>query len=155
MLNVTEVTLPEWVGWTFMVTRRDHRPYVWELDGALQPAGADPNDFYDFPAHLHGYLRRRCAGLRGGLPGGHLTVAPSGVGVEMLSITPLSAVVMPGGTVAFTAFGGDGIYSFSATDGGIIDNANPATYVRPRGRHLCGSTWRTAAGRLARAPQWL
>jgi hypothetical protein len=129
-LNVTEVTLPEGVGWTFMVTGGT-LPYDWELDGLLQPEGAAPNASYDFLPAPQGTYVVEVLDFAGVSQAAIVTVAPSGVGVEVLSITPLSAVVMPGGKVAFTAFGGDGNYSFSAPAGGTIDNANPATYVAP------------------------
>jgi hypothetical protein len=60
-----------------------------------------------------------------------VTVVPVTIGIDPLSITPPSAVVMPGGLVAFTALGGDGNYAFTAPDGGSIDNANPASYTAP------------------------
>jgi hypothetical protein len=128
-LNVTEVTLPEGVGWTFMVSG-GVPSYLWELDGALQPENAAPNASYDFLPAPQGTYVVEVLDFAGVAQAAIVTVAPSGVGVDVLSITPLSAVVMPGGKVAFTALGGDGIYSFSAT-GGTIDNANPATYVAP------------------------
>jgi len=127
VLNFTEVTLPEGVGWTFTVTGGTP-PYDWELDGLLQPEGAAPNGSYDFLPATEGTYIVDVLDSAGVSQAAIVTVAPSGVGVDVLSITPLSAVVMPGGTVAFTAFGGDGNYSFSAA-GGTIDNANPATYV--------------------------
>jgi hypothetical protein len=128
-LNVTEVTLPEGVGWTFTVNGGTP-PYDWELDGALQPEGAAPNASYDFLPAPEGTYVVEVLDSAGVSQAAIVTVAPSGVGVEALSLTPLSVVVITGGTVAFTALGGDGNYSFSAT-GGTIDNANPATYVAP------------------------
>jgi hypothetical protein len=129
-LNVTELTLPAGVGWTFTVTG-GVPPYVWELDGVLQPQGAAPNDFYDFPPASTGTYVVDVLDFAGVSQAATVTVVPSGIGVTALRITPDSAVVMPGGTVAFTALGGDGSYVFSAPDGGSIDNANPATYVAP------------------------
>ena len=129
-LNVTEVTLPEGVGWTFTVTGGTP-PYDLGAGRGAPAQGAAPNASYDFlPASAGTYIVD-VLDSAGVSQAAIVTVVPSGVGVDVLSITPLSAVVMPGGTVAFTALGGDGIYSFSAPDGGTIDNANPATYVAP------------------------
>jgi hypothetical protein len=129
-LNVSEVTLPEGSGWTFTVAG-GAPPYGWELDGVLQPSGAAPNASYDFLPTPQGTFVVEVLDSAGVSQAAIVTVVPNGVGVDPLSITPLSAVVLPGGKVAVTALGGDGNYVFSAPDGGSIDNANPATYVAP------------------------
>jgi hypothetical protein len=126
-LNVTELTLPQGVGWTFSASG-GAAPYTWEVDGATVASGTDS---YAFSSTVENTYLVSVIDSLDHSQVAIVTVVPDGVGVDPLSISPVSAVILPGAAIAFTALGGDGTYAFSAPDGGTIDNANPAIYVAP------------------------
>ncbi len=129
-LNVTEVTLPVGASWTFTVVSGGVGPFSWELDGVSQATGSS----YYFTSSVTGIYVVTLIDSLGASQVATAQVVPSGINMDPLSITPASAVMIPGGTVAYTALGGSGSYHFSvpAAQGTIID-ANPATYTAPPG----------------------
>ncbi len=129
-LNVTDVTLPEGAGWTFTVTGGSPA-YSWELDGVSQPPGPSPNASYYFVSSVQNTYVVVVIDSLGVSEVATVTVVPNPGGAP-LSITPVSAVTVPGGMIAFTALGGSGPYTFSVSPGqGAIVNGNPATYTAP------------------------
>jgi len=128
VLNVSEVTLPEGIGWTFTVSG-GIPPYTWELNGVYQATGSS----YPFVSSVQGTYFVDVVDFLGASHVATVQVVPNTIGLDPLSITPGSAVMIAGGMVAFTALGGDGNYTFSvnAPADGTIVNANPATYTAP------------------------
>ncbi len=130
-LNVTGVTLPVGVGWTFTVVSGGVAPFSWELDGVFEATGSS---YLFSSAAIKVYVITVIDSL-GASQVATAEVVPSGINLNPLSITPASAVMLPWGTVALTALGGSGFYHFSVPSslaGSIVD-ANPATYTAPAG----------------------
>jgi hypothetical protein len=143
-LNVTEVTLPVGVAWTFTVVSGGTAPYTWEADGVLKATGSS----YSFSSSATGTHVIAVIDSVGVSRVATADVVPSGIGVDPLSIAPTSAVMLPGGSVAYTALGGSGSYSFSASAGAILGSptANPATYTAPGGTGTYTITLTDAGG---------
>lgn len=132
-LNVSEVILPAGASWTFQASGGLPLPdYAWEVNGAPQPSGPSPNDSYVFAFTAPGAY---VVAVFDSLDASHAATVEvvTNTAGGPLSITPTSAVVLPGGTIAFTALGGNLDYDFSCPDGGSIDNTNPASFVAPAG----------------------
>ena len=126
VLSVQNVTLLEGDSWTFSVTG-GKSPYAWFLDNTPQGAGGS----YVFPATAAGSYTVSVTDTIGVARAALVQVVPAPPPGSPLAIMPASVTVLVGHTVIFTAMGGSGSYTFSASGGAITPepDGNPATYV--------------------------
>lgn len=100
-------------------------PYSWAVDGTADPFGTNP---YLYIPTTEGAHVVNVTDDIGNYKEVTITVLPS---KPPLTIDPVAAGVQKGGTVSFAAFGGAGIYSWSATAGSISAAGSQAIFTAP------------------------
>ena len=144
-LNAQNVTLLEGDSWKFKVTG-GQPPYDWFLDSEAQIAVPDTE--YPFQASAAGSYTVSVTDQIGVTRAAIVQVQPLPPPGSPLAITPVSATVLVGGRIIFTALGGVGSYTFSASGGTITaePDGNPATFVAPAVKGICMIEVRDTSG---------
>jgi hypothetical protein len=136
VLDAHDVTLLAGDFWTFTATG-GKQPYTWSLEGVVQEPAPDTDDNYLFQAISEGFYTLSVSDDIGATRAAIVQVLPVPPAGSALQITPVSATVLTGGKVVFTAMGGTGPYAFSTTGGSITPapapdlDGSPATYTAP------------------------
>jgi hypothetical protein len=143
-LSVQSITLLEGDSWRLTVSGGDSTSYTWALDGVVVQEGS--GNTYDFLATSAGSYTVSVSDAVGVTRAAIVQVVPVPQPGSTLEITPTTVTVLVGGSVIFTAMGGEGPYTFSASSGSITPapapdlDGSPAAYAAPASKPALAPT---------------